>query len=107
MIVKIKENQINNYGIVQVLCGVGLTWVSSAHGRILSDAVCAGNQSNGEPLYVGRAKINGSLTTGKVQSSHNCIYVPFGGTEHSFRQYEVLIAPKRRCEQYNSNQFVL
>lgn len=79
----------------QVLCGSGFSWVSSASGHVPPEAVTAGHQSNGEPLYVGRATINGALTTGKVHPSHNCIYVPFGGLEHSVHQYEVLIAPRR------------
>lgn len=79
----------------QMLTGHGFSWVTSGSGHVPPEAVVAGHQSNGEPLYVGRASINGALTTGKVHPSHNCIYVPFGGLEHSVHQYEVLIAPRR------------
>lgn len=79
------------------MCGTGLTWVQSSSGHVPPEAVSAGAQSNGEPLYVGRAQVGGSLTTGKIHPSHNCIYVPFDGLEHSIPQYEVLVAP-RRCK---------
>lgn len=78
-----------------ILTGIGFEWVPSANGHVPPDAVVAGNQSNGEPLYVGRAHVGGSLSVGKIHPSHNCIYVPFDGTEHSVHQYEVLVAAKR------------
>lgn len=78
-----------------ILTGVGFEWFPSANGHVPADAVVAGNQSNGEPLYVGRANVSGSLSVGKIHPSHHCIYVPFGGIEHSINQYEVLIAPRR------------
>jgi len=79
----------------QVLCGTGLNWVASSSGHVPPEAVVAGNQSDGEPLYVGRASIGGALMTGKIHPSHNCIYVPFDGVEQSIPQYEVLVAPRR------------
>lgn len=34
----------------------------------------------------------GSLTPGKIHRSHGCLYIPFGGVEHSFQSnFEVLI----------------
>lgn len=80
------------------MCGDGLTWVEASDGYVPAEAVSAGVQSNGEPLYVGRANICGSLSTGKILPSHNCIYVPFDGTEHSISQYEVLVS-QQRCKQ--------
>lgn len=71
--------------------------MGSGSGHVPNGAVVAGNTSSGEQLYVGRAQVGGSLMTGKIQPSHNCIYVPFDGTEHSISQYEVLIA-KPRCK---------
>lgn len=81
-----------------MLTGNGFTWAASGSGHVPVDAVCAGNQSNGEQLFVGRAHVEGSLTTGKVHPSHHCIYVPFNGTEHCIHQYEVLVQPKRRSK---------
>lgn len=55
---------------------------------------------NRQSLHLGRAHVGGALTTGKIHPSHNCIYVPFDGIEHSISQYEVLVAP-RRCKLIN------
>lgn len=41
---------------------MGFEWVPSTNGHVPADAVVAGNQSNGEPLYVGRAHVGGSLS---------------------------------------------
>lgn len=85
----------------QILCGSGFNWVQSGSGHVPPEAVCGGNQTDGEPLYVGRAHVGGSLVTGKILASHNCIYVPFDGIEHSIHEYEVLVA-RSRCK---FNQF--
>lgn len=81
----------------KVLCGNGFTWLQSGSGHVPADAVSSGTSSNGEPLFVGRAHVGGSLSPGKIHPSHNCIYVPFNGSEHSVSTYEVLVAPQRRA----------
>lgn len=96
IIYKSDINFVNSF-TEKILCGSGFTWVKSGSGHVPPEAVCGGNQSDGEPLFVGRAHIGGSLVTGKIQPSHNCIYVPFDGIEHSISEYEVLIA-QRRCK---------
>lgn len=63
-------------------------------------AVQGGSNVTGEPLYIGRTHFNGSLTVGKVHPSHNCLYLPFGGAEHSVQQYEVLVAPRTSCRTF-------
>lgn len=80
-----------NSEIFQILCGSGFEWIASANGHVPEGAISAGSQSNGEPLYVGRAHYEGSLTPGKIHQSHNCLYIPFGGAEHSVTQYEALV----------------
>ncbi|XP_055610842.1 uncharacterized protein LOC129757595 [Uranotaenia lowii] len=74
----------------EVLCQKELIW-DNAHGGIIPpDAICGGNTADGEPLYVGRAYHEGSQTVGKVQSSHGCVYIPYGGAEVAVHSYEVL-----------------
>ncbi|CRK93742.1 CLUMA_CG007270, isoform A [Clunio marinus] len=75
----------------EVLSGTGFTWVGSSNGHVPPGAVLAGNQSTGEPLYVGRAHHEGSLTVGKILQGHGCIYIPFNGQEHPILHYEVLV----------------
>lgn len=87
-----QEVLVSNY---EVLTGHGFTWVGSGNGHVPEGAVAAGNQSSGEPLYIGRAHFQGSLTPGKVHRSHGCLYIPYGGAEHSILQYEVLIGAQK------------
>lgn len=75
----------------EVLCNGSVSWIPSAHGHIPPNAVAGGRTSSGEPLYIGRANYNGSLTPGKIQPSHNTLYIPFGGSEVGIREYEVLV----------------
>lgn len=87
-----QEVMVSNY---EVLTGHGFTWVGSGNGHTPDGAVVVGNQSSGEPLYMGRAHFQGSLTPGKVHRSHGCLYIPYGGAEHSILQYEVLVGAQR------------
>lgn len=86
---------------MQILTGNGFQWIASRNGNVPSvdgrSAVVGGEQSDGQVLYVGRARIESSLATGKIHPAHGCIYIPFDGREHCRREYEVLVAP-RRCK---------
>lgn len=88
--------------INQILTGTGFTWTRSGKGDVPDNAVLAGHQSDGEPLYIGRGEQDGSLTPGKVHRSHGCLYIPFGGAERRIEYYDVLIEP-RRC-MYSSSR---
>lgn len=74
-----------------VLCYGNVAWVQSGHGSIPPGAVQAGQTSSGEPLFVGRAHYQGSVTIGKVQASHGTLYIPFDGSEVPIKEYEVLV----------------
>lgn len=65
---------MDSFEFEQILCGTGFSWVASSSGHVHPDAVLAGNQADGEPLYIGRANVGGALTTGKIQPSHNCMF---------------------------------
>ena len=52
-------------------------------------AVVAGESSAGGPLYVGRSEHEGGLFPGKVNPSHSCCYIAWGGAEHSKENYDV------------------
>ncbi|XP_035917002.1 uncharacterized protein LOC118514324 [Anopheles stephensi] len=75
---------------VEVLVHKQLIWDTASSGQVPMGAVVGGHTSDGEPLYVGRAYHEGSQTIGKVQCSHSCIYIPYGGSEVSVPTYEVL-----------------
>uniref|UniRef100_A0A8D8KP06 (northern house mosquito) hypothetical protein n=1 Tax=Culex pipiens TaxID=7175 RepID=A0A8D8KP06_CULPI len=82
----------------EVLSGTGFTWVHSSNGHVPAGAVLCGNTTTGEPLYIGRAHHEGSLTPGKIHRSHGCLYIPFGGAEQSILHYEVLVGQQRYSE---------
>lgn len=96
-----KEVLVSSY---EVLTGTGFSWIGSSNGNTPTGAVVVGNQQNGEPLYVGRANFQGSLTPGKVQKSHMCLYIPYAGAEHRVVQYEVLVEPPK-CRFFVRNLF--
>ncbi|XP_055632149.1 uncharacterized protein LOC129771995 [Toxorhynchites rutilus septentrionalis] len=75
---------------IEVLCQKELLWDNATGGNIPPDAVVGGSTVDGELLYVGRAVHEGSQTIGKVQRSHGCLYIPYGGAEVALQGYEVL-----------------
>ncbi|KAL7015574.1 hypothetical protein ACKWTF_016529 [Chironomus riparius] len=79
----------------EYLSGTGFSWVASSNGHAPKGAVIAGNTVTGEPLAIGRAHHEGSLTPGKIHKSHGCLYLPFGGAEQSTLYYEVLVCPQK------------
>ncbi|CAG9579770.1 unnamed protein product [Danaus chrysippus] len=83
------ENAVHN---IEVLCARPecIRWVDCCENSIPPNAIVAGNTSEGEPLYVGRAREQGSLTPGKVHPSHRAMYVSFAGKEISHKNYEIL-----------------
>uniref|UniRef100_A0A2M4BZD0 Putative farnesoic acid o-methyltransferase-like protein n=3 Tax=Anopheles marajoara TaxID=58244 RepID=A0A2M4BZD0_9DIPT len=74
----------------EVLRYGAFVWEFATAGSVPETAVRIGQTADGEPLYMGRAIHNGSQTPGKVQPSHGCCYIPFGGEEISKPDYEVL-----------------
>lgn len=75
-------------------------WVPGYDGSIAAGAVEAGRAHNGEPVFVGRARYMGSLTPGKIQQSHRCLHMAFGGQEVRINSYEVLV----RSDFYHRQQ---
>ncbi|KRT83120.1 hypothetical protein AMK59_4131 [Oryctes borbonicus] len=83
-----EENGLNSY---EVLCDFRGDWVDCSGGNIPPNALTAGQSENGEPLYVGRVLHDGVMTVGKVQQSHGVCYIPYGGKELGFPEYQILI----------------
>ncbi|CAH0548099.1 unnamed protein product [Brassicogethes aeneus] len=82
------ENAVPEY---EVLCDFNGSWLACNGANIPANAVPAGQSEDGEPLYVGRVVHDGNLTVGKVQPSHGCVYIPYGGQELGFPDYEILV----------------
>ncbi|XP_055683680.1 C3 and PZP-like alpha-2-macroglobulin domain-containing protein 8 isoform X2 [Lutzomyia longipalpis] len=81
------ENSVTEY---EVLCGGG-SWVPGTGDAIPPNALPAGETEEGEPLFIGRANHEGTITVGKVQPSHGCVYIPYGGEELRYDQYEIFV----------------
>lgn len=82
------ENGVAEY---EVLCGSGGSWIPTSGDAIPGSAMPAGETEDGEPLFIGRAAHEGTLTVGKVQPSHGCVYIPYGGSELRYPEYEIFI----------------
>jgi Protein of unknown function (DUF3421) len=80
---------------LQVLTGDPslLSWEPSSHGRFVADALTI-DKMGGEEIFVGRAPFSNSKHPGRVQPSHQCLYIPFDGREHRIESYEVLVLRK-------------
>nr|XP_012150292.1 PREDICTED: uncharacterized protein LOC100878241 isoform X4 [Megachile rotundata] len=76
----------------QVLCDCNPQWVPTSGNNIPPNAIPGGETEDGEPLYVGRVHHEGTLTIGKVQPSHSVCYIPFGGAEVAFPDYEIMVS---------------
>nr|ADV17352.1 farnesoic acid methyltransferase [Schistocerca gregaria]AEV89769.1 farnesoic acid O-methyltransferase [Schistocerca gregaria] len=76
----------------EVLCGCEAAWVPAAQGQVPEGALPSGETEDGEPLFTGRAQHEGAMCVGKVQASHTVCYIPYGGQEIAYPEYEVLVA---------------
>ena len=68
-----------------------LMWKQAADGHVPKNAVQGGETSSGQPLFVIRAKVEGSDAVGKVNPKNKFGHVPYGGKEHVVKNYEVLV----------------
>ncbi|KAF7281181.1 uncharacterized protein LOC143198744 [Rhynchophorus ferrugineus] len=81
------ENPVTEY---EVLCDFPGQWLANSGSDIPPNAVPGGQSEDGEALYIGRTVHDGCLTIGKVQPSHGVLYIPYGGQELAFPDYEIL-----------------
>ena len=70
---------------------VHLEWAHRKNGNAPDSAVQGGRDGSGEVYYIGRHSHHGDTICGKVQSSHECLYLSHGGKEVSKKEYGVLI----------------
>ncbi|XP_018017488.1 uncharacterized protein LOC108674095 [Hyalella azteca] len=69
---------------------VTMCWVGASGGYVPSGALEGGRGEDGETLFIGRVMVDGVVSCGKVVPSRGVCLVPYGGAEHSHRDYEVL-----------------
>ncbi|XP_038207781.1 uncharacterized protein LOC119829382 [Zerene cesonia] len=76
----------------QILCGYNAKWVKCQNNDIPENAFVAGtSEVRNEPLYIGRAMIDGNLVVGKVHMLYKTCYLPYKGEEVEKYEYEILV----------------
>jgi len=68
-------------------------WANTNGGNIPENAVRAGYEADGRPLYIARARIDGIMTPGKAGSHLSGACIPYGGQERVVEHYEILVMP--------------
>jgi len=67
-------------------------WVPSSGGSVPPNAIEVGYDAS-NLVFVARAHHQGDTIPGKLVPAHGSCYVAWGGEEHGYQQYEVLVAP--------------
>ncbi|XP_075969767.1 natterin-4-like [Anticarsia gemmatalis] len=94
-----KEHSPTEY---EVLVNHPNHWVKTSGSNIPPNAIPAGSDRGDETIYIGRARIEGTLTVGKVHPSHGVCYLSYAGKEHHFPNYEILV----NCGLYENEGIV-
>jgi hypothetical protein len=69
-----------------------ISWSNASNGKIPSNAIPFGRDTNGDPLYVARASIQGGgVQLGKIRVGFGAAYIPYGGSEISCPNYQVMV----------------
>lgn len=70
-------------------------WETTSGCNIPDNAIRAGYEENGRPLFIARANMEGKWTSGKCGTSlTGGAYIPFGGKECIVKTFDVLVYPK-------------
>lgn len=78
--------------ILQILCGYNAKWVKTRLNEIPENAFVGGySEVRREPLYIGRAMLDGNMITGKVHVLYSTCYLPYKGKEVEVSHYEILV----------------
>lgn len=88
---QLKEENYFILCLLKILIGGDVKWSKEKDGKLPKKAIVGGKTSTGEALYIGRANHEKSVTVGKIQPSHKCLYIPYGGKEVAIKEYEVLV----------------
>jgi hypothetical protein len=83
-----KEVSLSNY---EILSGNSYSWVPVYNGEIPFDALPAGNEREGNPLYICRGEANSEWRSGKIRQTYGGCIVPYAGKELTAPWYEVLV----------------
>ncbi|KOB51934.1 Uncharacterized protein OBRU01_26860, partial [Operophtera brumata] len=81
----------------EILCGYNASWITTRDDIIPPHAFAAGyaTETNSEPFFIGRARIDDHLIPGKVHTHYKTCYIPFENKEIEKSQYEILVVPDK------------
>lgn len=65
-------------------------WIKAQGGQVPPNAIVAGKNRNGQPLYVCRALYEGGVYPGALAGASRDCNISYEGKEYSFSNYEVL-----------------
>jgi len=86
-----KEIPLGNYEVLVALTpAMPLAVVSANNGFVPQDAIRAGTDADGTPLYICSAFFAGGTHPGKLHSSFGGCNISYGGAEHTVTDYFVL-----------------
>ena len=68
-----------------------IEWEHYCNGNVPDKAVEGGRDGSGEVYYIGRHSHHGDTIPGKIQKSHDCLYIGYGGKEIKKKEYGVLV----------------
>jgi hypothetical protein len=85
--------QEHTKGTYEVLCGGNGRFITCENAEDIPDnAFEAGNSEDGEPLFIGRVRRGNALILGKVQPSHEVLYIPYEREEQRCRgEFEIFV----------------
>lgn len=91
------EVKVRDY---EVLTGqpFALLWSPARGDAVPANAMQAGKEADGTPLYVAKAHYNGSVQPGKVRRGFGGALVPYGGQEVRVEEYKVLTRLAQECD---------
>lgn len=96
-----REHSHEEYEVLANPGGIELEWKEACNGEIPTGAIEAGHCEENEPIYVARCSHEEDVVPAKLVSRVNCAFVPWGGKEHPYKEYEVLcvkyVKPEAEC----------
>lgn len=96
-----KEHSHEDYEVLANPGDVELEWVSACSGEVPTGAVVGGRCGQDTPIYVARCHHEQDIVPAKLVVRCEGAFVPWGGEEHHYKEYEVLcvksVNPQGQC----------
>lgn len=76
-----------------------MSWISASNGEIPANALVAGYEADGSPLYISRVEHEGGQHPSKVSRKLGAAHFGYGGKEVTKSTYEVFCCNPRELAQ--------